>query len=170
MRYCSVDGCTRKHQAKGYCHTHWQTFVRNTPEYNSWRGMKNRCYTTSSISYKDYGGRGIIVCERWRNSFKNFLEDMGYKPTRKHSIERVDVNGNYEPSNCRWATAHEQAANMSYRKPDDVPGVFYHTVHHNWIARLKVKGKMVLDKEYKNKDDAIKARKSAELEWLGFNI
>jgi hypothetical protein len=131
MRYCSVDGCTRKHQAKGYCHTHWQTFVRNTPEYNSWRGMKNRCYTTSSISYKDYGGRGIIVCERWRNSFKNFLEDMGYKPTRKHSIERVDVNGK---------------------------------------ARLKVKGKMVLDKEYKNKDDAIKARKSAELEWLGFNI
>lgn len=81
-------------------------------EYNAWIAMKARCYNPKLIAYKNYGGRGIIVCERWRNSYKNFLEDMGTKPTPKHSLDRhPNKNGNYEPGNCRWATSTQQNRN-----------------------------------------------------------
>ena len=81
------------------------------PEYQVWCGMKRRCYRLKAGDYKDYGGRGIRVCERWRNSFPNFLEDMGSRPSANYSLDRIDVNGNYEPSNCRWASASEQNNN-----------------------------------------------------------
>jgi hypothetical protein len=80
-------------------------------EYNSWLGMKQRCYNPNNRSYKHYGGRGIIVCERWLNSFRNFFEDMGFKPSEYHSLDRIDNDGNYELNNCRWATTFEQSHN-----------------------------------------------------------
>jgi len=74
--------------------------------------MKIRCTNPKYRSYKDYGGRGISICERWADSFDNFLADMGPKPSRKHSLDRFpEVNGNYEPGNCRWATNTEQQRN-----------------------------------------------------------
>ena len=73
--------------------------------------MYNRCYRPNTENYKNYGGRGIEVCERWIGSFANFIADMGDRPSPKHSIDRIDVNGNYEPSNCRWADAMTQRAN-----------------------------------------------------------
>jgi hypothetical protein len=82
-----------------------------TPEYRVWCNMKTRCYNTNSKDYARYGARGIIVCERWRTSFANFYTDMGPRPSEWHSLDRIDNDGNYEPSNCRWATVEQQTAN-----------------------------------------------------------
>lgn len=80
-----------------------------TPTWNSWQAMLARCYRPVCNGYKNYGGRGITVCERW-HSFENFYADMGDRPKGK-TLDRLDVNGNYEPGNCRWATPTEQRAN-----------------------------------------------------------
>jgi hypothetical protein len=82
-----------------------------TKEYNTWSGMKYRCYNPKCNRWSSYGGRGIIVCDRWLNSFENFYADMGKKPGPEYSIDRIDVNGNYEPSNCKWSTSVEQSNN-----------------------------------------------------------
>lgn len=84
---------------------------RNTAEYGIYRAMLNRCYQASQKVYPLYGGRGITVCERWRESFMAFLEDMGERPSTSHSLDRIDCNGHYEPSNCRWATSLTQNNN-----------------------------------------------------------
>lgn len=84
----------------------------STPEYRSWSSMKNRCCCKTSRVYKSYGAKGVTVCDRWKNSFAAFLEDMGPRPTLDHSLDRYpDNNGNHEPGNCRWATPTEQSRN-----------------------------------------------------------
>lgn len=103
------------------CHMKAQTSQANTkhgytrtPTYVCWRNMKARCLNSNDTSYENYGQRGIKVCNRWLDNFENFLEDMGEKPSSCHSIERIDVDGDYEPANCKWATSSEQARN--YRR------------------------------------------------------
>lgn len=87
-------------------------FKSRTTEYRVWSAMKNRCYRTKNENYALYGGRGIKVCDRWRNSFQNFLNDMGKRPSLRHTLDRFpDKDGDYEPSNCRWADYFEQNNN-----------------------------------------------------------
>ena len=82
-----------------------------TPEYKTWIGMKSRCYTKTNIGYPYYGGRGIAVCERWRDNFEDFLADMGHNQTLHHSLDRIDPNGDYCPENGRWAIQETQDNN-----------------------------------------------------------
>jgi hypothetical protein len=80
-------------------------------EYMSWRAMRSRCLDPRDKKFSYYGGSGIKICERWRKSFSNFFEDMGVKPSRKHTLDRRDGKKDYTPDNCRWATRSEQIKN-----------------------------------------------------------
>lgn len=94
-------------------HGHGDNKRGRSPTFISWMNMLQRCTNPNNPSFPGYGGRGVKVCDRWtgRDGFISFLTDMGEKPTRAHSIDRKDNSGNYEPSNCRWATAKDQARN-----------------------------------------------------------
>ena len=85
--------------------------MSHSPEHVAWTAMKSRCYTKSNVSYKYYGERGVTVCERWLHSFENFFSDMGNKPSREHSLDRIDTFGNYSPDNCRWVEREIQSNN-----------------------------------------------------------
>jgi hypothetical protein len=85
-------------------------------EYLAWGAMKTRCYNKKSRNYKNYGARGIIVCDRWLDSFENFFQDMGKKLSNKHSLDRIDNNKNYEPENCKWSLPQEQVDNRRISK------------------------------------------------------
>jgi len=92
------------------------------PLYHLWKGMRARCKNPNHSHYHRYGGRGIKVCERWRE-FDNFLHDMGERPSPAHSIDRINNNGDYEPSNCHWATPIEQSRNGSRMRRVIIGGV-----------------------------------------------
>lgn len=183
---CLEDGCNKFKLTKGRCNKHYlrekklrlynkQTHhskhgLHNTTEFHSWAGAKNRCLNPNNPKYSGYGGRGITVCDRWLdkpNGFLNFLEDMGKKPSAACTLNRIDNDGNYEPSNCEWANIHTQAANK--RNNNKTVGVYYYPYtrgKNKWSAKLFVANKLVLNGRYPTEAEAIAARKDAELKYL----
>jgi len=116
-------GCQRVEEAKrrmkhGYC-----TRTGRPPEYGVWHGMIKRCYDKRNPAYADYGGRGIGICDRWRENFKYFIVDMGFRPTRLHTLERTDNNGDYGPTNCIWATRITQGRNKRNNRVIEAQGL-----------------------------------------------
>ena len=110
-------GCLRREVIKTRSITHGESDRVGqppSPEYRSWLSMRHRCLQPGNDNFANYGGRGIKVCARW-DSFENFLADMGRRPSSKHSLDRKEVDGDYEPGNCRWATAKEQQNNRRKR-------------------------------------------------------
>ena len=107
-------GCLCRDRTSEANRTHGET--HRTAEWSSYQAMINRCECPSHKQYADYGGRGIKICARWRQSYAAFLADMGRKPTPKHTLDRIENDGDYEPTNCRWATRSEQNANTRASK------------------------------------------------------
>ena len=135
-------GCLRREKAREVRlkHGHSPWGARPSRVYGIWTDMKKRCANSNSNRWEDYGGRGIEVCQRW-NEFSNFLADMGEPPTAEHSLDRIDVNGRYEPSNCRWASRMEQAANTRANKVLSYRGENLHIAE--WARRLNVSASLI---------------------------
>jgi hypothetical protein len=167
---CNVNNCARKGKiTRGMCAMHYSRWQRHgstesltnmkrhgyhgIPEYDVWCTMKARCSNPNTEAYHRYGGRGITVCNEWKDSFEQFFKDMGPRP-EKTSIERINTNGNYEPSNCRWATAKEQAWNRNKRQNSKNLYIGVNKHHNKYSAYIKIDGKSVYLGAY---HDAIEA-------------
>lgn len=133
-----------------------------TAEYNAWVAMRQRCNNPNNPWYHKYGGRGISICAEWA-TYDNFIKDLGLKPTPKHSLDRIDNNGNYEPSNCRWATQLEQVINMGLRDDNKlgVRGIVYDADRKRFRVTIWQNRKQKFIGRFKTLDKAIKARKAA---------
>lgn len=107
------DGLASRNRVHGLSHL---------PEYGIWESMKKRCNNPTNKAYKYYGGRGIRVCDRWSTSFEDFYSDMGPRPSNDHTLERIDSDGDYCPTNCRWATWEEQRRNIRSNRRVDLNG------------------------------------------------
>lgn len=136
----------------------------NSDEYKIWKGMKQRCNNPNNVAYNNYGGRGIKVCKGWNESFSVFLKDMGLRPSKRHSIDRINVNGDYKPSNCRWTTRREQCRNQraANKNISGTRGVSLCKQTGKWAAYITLGGRKKHLGRYADLKAAIAVRKAAE--------
>ncbi len=139
--YAKSCGCYR---AVATTQTHTTHGMTSTRIYRIWVGMQSRCLDSNCNSYQDYGGRGITVCERWLgfDGFTNFLADMGQPTTDQHSLDRINNNGNYEPTNCKWSDKYEQARNNRHNHYLTAQGETY--CASQWAEITGIKSGLIL--------------------------
>ena len=176
-KHCTVAGCKRKHCARGLCNTHYKKEHKagnldirkghgmyKTPTYTSWQCMKSRCENDKNVAFNHYGGRGITVCDEWRDSFINFLNDMGEAP-KGLTIDRIDGSKGYYKDNCKWATKSEQSYNRRKQSNNKtgITGVWFSEKRKTWQVDINFNKKSNRLGAFNNFLDACCARKSAEL-------
>lgn len=159
-------GCRKRDEAAARLTRHGG---KHTPEYAVWNGMRKRCENPRNAKYADYGGRGIKVCDRWRD-FAVFMSDMGPRPSPKHSIDRRDNNRGYEPENCAWVLRDEQNRNQRQRADNSSghTGVIWHKNSRKWEAFIGFQGRRVYIGQFSDISEAVAARKAKAAE-LGFS-
>lgn len=144
--------------------------MTDTAEYIVWRNMISRCYNHKDCSYHRYGGRGVSVCYRWKKSAACFLKDMGKRPSAKYSLDRIDCNQNYKPSNCRWATSKQQAINR--RIPEKKSGLpigvrRYWRNPDKFHSKIKINGHPYVVGTYDTVEEAKLEFDKIYFEWYG---
>ena len=137
-----------------------------TSIYQCWASMRMRCLNKKNPRFKNYGGRGITVCDEWKNSFVSFYKDMGDMGTSM-SLDRIDNNKGYYKENCRWATRSEQQRNINTQKNNKVgfKGVYFCNTYNKYVSKLYFNGKTYHLGYFDDLNSAIKARKDAELKY-----
>lgn len=180
---CLIDNCNRTEYSRGYCHPCYEYLRKRklleltvvtgkhrakNPLYIIYNNMMQRCNNPNNTYYYNYGGRGIKVCERWLgfDGFENFAQDMGQKPSKEYSLDRIDNERGYSPDNCRWTTRVIQNHNQRVRKDNSsgYKGVHWNAKGRKWEARMSINGKIHNLGFHSTKQEAIKARKQFELE------
>lgn len=151
-------GCLQKEVTAAQFTTHG---LSHSPEYKIWNSMIQRCQS----DHPNYGARGILVCDKWQNSFEAFYQDVGPRPDESYTLDRRDNDGNYEPGNCRWADRTTQTLNQGIRS-DNKTGIkgVSETSSGKYLAELRVHGEVKLKKEFPTIEEATEARRQAEEE------
>lgn len=175
IKNCKIMICLLPVRAGGYCSKHYNYFYYRTshkrkkqhrmtksPEYKSWQSMKSRCLNPKATGYEYWGGRGIKICDRWLNSFENFLADMGKRPEGA-TLNRIDNDGNYEPQNCKWSFISEQQLNKRIQKNNRSGYKHIHYIDSEqrkkkWVVSISYNGKQHNIGRYTTLDEAIIAR------------
>lgn len=158
-------GCKRLptgvHWEEGTAMVHWKAR-------SSYQHMLGRCYNPKECGFEEYGGRGITVCDEWKESFWNFLRDMGERP-ENHAIDRIDPDGNYEPLNCRWVNRNLSSFNTrkASNNTSGRTGVYWFARVEKWVAAIVFKGTQHHLGYFLEYEDAVKAREAAEMLYYG---